>query len=120
MKRFLSTENLIRATVVILLIVFASIKYDIKDVGLGLLIVFGMTLLGVSIVGIYRGIISYRKSKEWNLSRNRTLLYIFFVISIPIVFLFFLPQSLKIYSFAIVGVVLLSLLIFDTLRRLIR
>lgn len=118
MKKFLSPENLIRSVIVIALIAFASTKYDFKNVVFGLLIVFGMTLLGVSMVRLYQGITNYYRTKTWGMSQIKTIIFVSFIFLIPITFLIFLTPNLKIYSFLIVGVVLLVLLIYDLIKKL--
>lgn len=120
MKKFLSTENIIRGVIVIALIAFASTKYDLKNTILGLLVIFGMTLLGVSLVGLYQEFISYSKNKIWGLSQIKTTIFVSSIILIPIVFLLLLTPNLKIYSFFIVGVVLFVLLIYDLIKRIIK
>lgn len=119
MKKLLSTENIIRGVVVIALIAFASTKYDLKNVILGLLVVFGMTLLGVSIVRLYLEFTSYLKTKTWGLSQIKTIVFVSMAILIPVMFFILLTPNLKMYSFLIVGVVLLVLLIYDLIRTLI-
>jgi hypothetical protein len=118
MKKFLSPENLIRSVIVIALIAFASTKYDFKNVVFGLLIVFGMTLLGVSMVRLYQGITNYYRTKTWGMSQIKTIIFVSFIFLIPITFLIFLTPNLNIYSFLIVGVVLLVLLIYDLIKKL--
>lgn len=117
MKKILSTENIIRGVIVIALIAFASAKYDLKNIMFGLLVIFGMTLLGVSLVRIYQESMSYSKNKAWGLSQAKTIIFVSSIVLIPIVFLLLLTTSLKIYSFLIVGVVLFVLLIYDLVKR---
>jgi len=120
MKKFLSTENIIRGVIVIALIAFASTKYNLKNIILGLLVIFGITLLGVSLIGLYQEFMSYSKNKVWGLSQAKTIIFVSSIFLIPFVFLLLLTPNLKIYSFLIVGVVLLVLLIYDLIKRMIK
>lgn len=87
MKKFLSTEDIIRGIIVIVLIAFASTKYDLKNIILGLLVIFGMTLLGISLVILYQEFISYSKNRTWELSQTKTIILVSSIILIPIVFI---------------------------------
>lgn len=120
MRKFLSIENIIRGIIVIALIAFASTKYDLKNIILGLLVIFGMILLGVSLVRLYQECMSYSKNKAWVLSQTKTIIFVSSVVLTPIVFLLLLTPSLRIYSFLIIGVVLLVLLIYDLVKRMIK
>ncbi len=119
MKKYLTTENIIRGVIVIALIAFPSTKYELKNIILGLLVVFGMALLGVSIVRLYQELKGYLKTKTWELSRIKTIFFVAFVVLVPVMFLLLLTPNLKVYTFLIVGVVLLVLLIYDLIRKLI-
>lgn len=119
MKKFLSTENFIRSVVVIALIAFASTKYDLKNIIFGLLIMFAMALLGGSIVRLYQEFKSYLKTKEWELSQIKTIIFVLLIILIPVIFLILLTPNLKLYSFLIVGVVLIVLFIYDLIRKIV-
>lgn len=119
MKKFLSTETLIRSIIVIVLIAFASTKYYFINVVFGLMIVFGMTLLGASMVRLYQEITNYYRTKTWKMSQIKTIILVSLVILIPITFLILLTPNLKIYSFLIVGIVLVVLLIYDLIKKLI-
>jgi len=120
MKKFLSTENIIRGVIVIALIAFASTKYDLKNIIFGLLVIFGITLFGVSLVRLYQEFMSHSKNKVWGLSQAKTIIFVSSIFLIPFVFLLLLTPNLKIYSFLIVGVVLLVLLIYDLIKRMIK
>ena len=119
MKKFLSTETLIRSIIVIVLIAFASTKYYFINVVFGLMIVFGMTLFGASMVRLYQEITNYYRTKTWEMSQIKTIILVSLVILIPITFLILLTPNLKIYSFLIVGIVLVVLLIYDLIKKLI-
>jgi hypothetical protein len=119
MKKLLSTENIIRVFVVIVLIAIASLKYDIKNVIVGLLIIFGMSLLCVSIVRLYQEVVDYSKSKQWGLSLTKSVLFASIIIALPVIFVFTLSSTLEIYAFGMVGAILLVLLLYDILKRII-
>jgi len=120
MKKYLSTENIIRAVIVVVLIGFASLKYDIKNIILGLLIIFGMTVFGVSFVSLYQEVTNYISSGKWDLSIVKSILLVSLAIVLPVIFLLMLSPTIKIYVFVIVGVVLAVLLVYDILRRILR
>jgi len=119
MKKFLSTENIVRGAIVIVLIAYASTKYGLENVILGLLTILGMTLLGGSIVRLYQEIVYYLKTKTWELSRNKTLIFISISVLTPVLFLILLPWHIVAFAFLIVGILLLILLIFDIIKKLI-
>lgn len=118
MKKFSPTEYIIRGVIVIALIAFASTKYDLNNIILGLLVLFGMTSWGVSLVVFYQEFMSYLKNKTWGLSQAKTIVFAVTIVLVPIIFLLLLTPNLKRYSFLIVGVVLLVLLIFDLVKRI--
>lgn len=120
MKKFLSTENIIRGLIVIAFIAFASTKYDIKNIIVVLLVIFGMTLLGVSFVLLYQEVMSYYKNKTWGLSQAKTIIFVSSIVIIPMIFILELTPNLKIYSLLIVGVVLLVLFVYDLIKRMIK
>jgi len=119
MKKYFSTENIIRTLIIVVLIGFASLKYDIFNIILGLLIIFGMTVFGVSLVRLYQETTNYMSSGKWDLSISKCILLVSLVITLPIIFLLTLSPTIKIYVFVIVGVVLGVLLIYDILRKVI-
>lgn len=118
MKKLFTYENALRTGIVLALVVFASTKYEILNVIYGLLIVFCMTLMVVSMVQIYQEVIEYKRNKQWKLSVMRTLFFVSLIILIPILFLLYLPSSIKTYAFLIVGVVLFALLLFNLVMKL--
>lgn len=120
MKKYFSTENIIRAVIVVVLIGFASLKYDIKNIIFGLLIIFGMTVLGVSFVRLYQEITNYLNSGKWGLSIAKSILFVGIAITLPVVFLLTLSLTINIYVFIIIGVILAVLLIYDILRKIIK
>jgi hypothetical protein len=119
MKRLLTTENIIRAIVIIILIAFASIEYNLKFILLALLFVWVLTMFIISTVMLYRAVIDYVKSKQWSLSLYRTILFLCSIVVAPVIVLVFMP-TLKIYFFTIIGVILFSLLLFDIARKIFR
>ena len=118
MKKLFTFENMLRTGIVLALVVFASIKYEFLNVVYGLLIVFCMTLMVVSIVQVYQEVIEYKKNKQWNLTVMRMLFFVSLIILIPVLFLLYLPSSIKTYAFLIIGVVLLALLLYDLVMKL--
>ncbi|TDN96737.1 hypothetical protein [Sunxiuqinia elliptica] len=114
-NKLFTWENLIRLSIVIVLILFASRKYSIDSIVVGLLIIFGMAILGASIVRIYQESKGYIKTRKWELSRTKSIFFIFLIVFISMVFLLFLSDEMKKYSFLTVGVILLLLLIYDFL-----
>lgn len=74
-----------------------------------------MAILGASIVRIYQESKGYIKTRKWELSRTKSIFFIFLIVFISMVFLLFLSDEMKKYSFLTVGVILLLLLIYDFL-----
>lgn len=85
-NKLLTSENLIRASIVIILVSFASVEYGIKDVIGGLLIVLGMFILGACIVRIYQELKNYIQTNIWELSIQKTLLFVSIVVLISVSF----------------------------------
>ncbi len=108
-------ENLMRLSIVVILILFASMKYSIESIFEGLLIVSGMAILGASIVRIYQEMKEYLKTKRWELSLAKTIFFYFLIVFISVLFFFFLSNEMKKHSFYTLGVILLLLLAYDIL-----
>lgn len=117
--RLFTFENLIRFSIVVILILFASRKYSIDNIIEGLLIVLGMAILGACIVRIYQEVKEYIKTKRWELSRTKTMFFSFLIVFISALFFLFLSDEMKKYSFLTVGVILLLLLAYDILAKTI-
>ncbi len=115
--RLFTLENMIRLSIVIILILFASRKYSIDNIIEGLLIVSGMAILGASIVRIYQEIKGYLKTKRWELSQAKTIFFPFLIVSISVLFFLFLSDEMKKHSFLTVGVILLLLFVYDVLAK---
>lgn len=116
----ISIENIVRAVIVIVLIAFASTKYGINSIIIGLFVILGMILLGVSMVKLYTIFLSYLKTKKWGMDKLITAVYLSIILIISLGFILLLPPNLKIYFFLIVGLVLFCLFIVDVLRRLFK
>lgn len=118
--RVFTWENLIRLSIVIILILFASKKYKIESIVEGLLIISGMAILGACIVRIYQEIKEFIKTKRWDLSRKRTVFFSFLIVLISVLFFLFLSVETKEHSFLTVGVILLLLLAYDLLANVFK
>ena len=106
-----------RLSIVIILILFASQKYSIENIIEGLLIISGMAILGACIVRIYQETKEYVKTKTWELSRTKTILFSFLIVFISAFFFLFLSDEMKKHSFLTVGVILLLLLVYDIIAK---
>lgn len=118
MKKALTTENIIRGSIVFALIAFASTKYELGNIIQGLLIILAMTLLGASFIRLYQEYLYYSKKKTWELSSKKTATMVVSSILIPILFIIVLPPNLKLYALLVVGIVLLILVIYYLINKL--
>lgn len=119
-NKLLKFENLIKFFIVVVLVLFASTEYGIKNVIGGLLVVLGMFILGACIVRIYLESQNYMRTNKWELSTQKTLLYISIIFLTSLLFFFLLSDKMMKYSFLSVGVILLLLFVYDIVVRMFR
>jgi hypothetical protein len=120
LHRFFTTENIIRGLIVLGLMLFASIEYELTNVLNGIAIVIGLVVLGLYIIKMYKELIYYFKISNWTLSIVKTIRYTSVIMVIALLYVLFLPYTLMAWSFSSLGVILVLLLIFDILKFILK
>ncbi len=115
-NKIFSVENLIRLIVVIGLIAFASTKYKLHNILLGLSVIVGIAIIIACIVRLYQELKDYSRTKKWELEIKKTLLVVLLPVVLSGSLLLFAPQKIKNYAIILCSVVLLVLFIYDLIK----
>lgn len=104
---------------IIIFLYMVSVIFCILSMNIlyGFIIGFSIFLIMISIARVYQEVIENIKNKKWNISAVRTIFFVSLII-MPVLSFIFLPSPIKTYTFFIVSVILVSLLLYDLIMKL--
>lgn len=119
-KSILSGDTIIRVPIILLLIAYASTKYEVSNIVESILIVCGMFFIIASVLKLYIVSIGYLNKKRLELSIIKIFFYLLSIIAISVSFFVFLSAEIMKFCFLSIAIILFLFLLIDIIIRVFK